>query len=57
MISLRGGKEFLISLVNYMHCWIENHDLMYRPRIKSGNHPFRSAARVVQRQLRECWEN
>ena len=40
-----------------MHCWIENHELMYCSRIKSGDHPFRSAARVVQRQFREDLEN
>jgi hypothetical protein len=30
---------------------------MHGPTIKSGNHPFRSAARVVQCQLREYLEN
>jgi len=43
MISLRETKQ--------------NRDLMHCPTTKSGNHPFRSAARVVQRQLREDLEN
>jgi hypothetical protein len=30
---------------------------MHGSTIKSGNHPFRSAARVVQCQLREYLEN
>jgi hypothetical protein len=43
MISLRETKQ--------------NSDLMHCPTAKSGNHPFRSAARVVQRQLQEYLEN
>jgi hypothetical protein len=43
MISLRASNE--------------NRDLMHGPTIKYGNHPFRSAARVVQCQLRDYSEN
>ena len=43
MISLRETKQ--------------NRDVMHCPTTKSGNHPFRSAARVVQRQFREDLEN
>jgi hypothetical protein len=35
----------------------ENCDLMDGPTIISGNHPFRSAARFVQCQLRDYLEN
>ena len=47
----------IFLLINYMHCWIENHELVYRSRIKSGNHPLCSAARIDQFQLREYLEN
>ncbi len=35
----------------------QNRDVMHCPTTKSGNHPFRSAARIVQRQFREDLEN
>jgi hypothetical protein len=54
--ALRKRKDQTRAMIS-LRATNKNRDCMHGPTIKSGNHPFRSAARVVQCQLREYMGN
>ncbi len=57
IFTCRFAKTFQLRAMISLRETKQNSDLMHCPTAKSGNRPFHSAARVVQRQLRECLEN
>jgi hypothetical protein len=54
--ALRERKDQTRAMIS-LRATNKNRDCMHGPTIKLGNHPFRSAARVVQCQLQEYLEN